>query len=567
MLVSTLLAICLPVLAHGKPLARSLQVHEAIKAAPPAFQVVGPAASDATLDLRIALVQGDMAGLEKALMDVSTPSSAQYGQHLSKEEVEAFVAPKPESVAAVNAWLKDNDIDVTKASPAGDWLSFSIPVSKASELLDADFSVYKHTSSGKTSIRTLRYSIPSELQDHIDFVHPTVVFARPFHGPAFSKPVPSSKRELVQRTSDATVPASCQSSITPACVQALYGIPTAPANVSTNQLAVSGFIEQFANQKDLSTFLTTFRPDLPASTTFSTQLIDGGSNDQNPSNAGIEANLDTQYTVGIASEVPVVFVSVGEDNQDDVDGFLDIINFLLGEDNQPKVLTTSYGFNEPDLTARIGNNLCNAYMQLGARGTSIFFSSGDGGVSGSQSQSCTTFIPTFPSGCPFVTSIGGTSGVNPEVAADFSGGGFSNIFPQPSYQADVVSGYLAALGNTNAGLFNRSGRAFPDISAQGERVEIVLEGRTTQVAGTSCSAPITASVFALLNDELASQGKPPLGFLNPLLYSTAKGAFTDITSGSNPGCGTNGFPALTGWDPVTGFGTPNYAALRSAVGL
>ena len=87
MLVSTLLAVCLPVLVHGKPLARSLQVHEAIKAAPPAFQVVGPAASDATLDLRIALVQGDMAGLEKALMDVSTPSSAQYGQHLSKEEV------------------------------------------------------------------------------------------------------------------------------------------------------------------------------------------------------------------------------------------------------------------------------------------------------------------------------------------------------------------------------------------------------------------------------------------------------------------------------------------------
>lgn len=52
------------------------------------------------------------------------------------------------------------------------------------------------------------------------------------------------------------------------------------------------------------------------------------------------------------------------------------------------------------LTLVFNSNLCNAYMQLGARGTSILFSSGDGGVSGSQSQSCTTFIPTFPSGCP-----------------------------------------------------------------------------------------------------------------------------------------------------------------------
>ena len=48
----------------------------------------------------------------------------------------------------------------------------------------------------------------------------------------------------------------------------------------------------------------------------------------------------------------------------------------------------------------LGRNLCTAYAQLGARGTSILFASGDGGVAGSRDQTCSTFVPTFPSGCP-----------------------------------------------------------------------------------------------------------------------------------------------------------------------
>lgn len=59
--------------------------------------------------------------------------------------------------------------------------------------------------------------------------------------------------------------------------------------------------------------------------------------------------LDTQYTVGIAGGVPVTFISVGADNQDDIDGFMDIINFLAAERNPPQVLSTSYGFDEPDV--------------------------------------------------------------------------------------------------------------------------------------------------------------------------------------------------------------------------
>ncbi|OSD03903.1 family S53 protease [Trametes coccinea BRFM310] len=570
MFSSAFLVACLAAVAYGTPMARNMQVHETRQSIPSAFKLVGPAAPDTMLDLRIALVQGDMAGLEKALMDVSDPASPLKGQFLSKEQVEAFVAPKQETVDAVTAFLKENGIEATTSSPAGDWLSFSIPVSKANAVFDAEFSVFNHTPTGTTSVRTLAYSIPADLVGKLDFVHPTTVFAQPFSGRVFNfvpartanKPAPA-----VNLTSDA-VPASCATTITPACLQALYGIPATLATTQSNKLGVSGFIEQFANQQDLRTFLTNFRPDLPSTTTFTTQTLDGGSNPQQLGEAGIEADLDTQYTVGIASGVPTVFISVGERNRDGVNGFLDIINTLLGESAPPQVLSTSYGFDEPDLPTSIANNLCNAYMQLGARGTSILFSSGDGGVSGSQSQSCTTFIPTFPSGCPFVTSVGATTGIGPETAADFSGGGFSNIFAQPSFQSGAVSTFLNALGRTNAGKFNAAGRGFPDISAQGENVEIVFQGQFGTVAGTSCSCPITASTIALLNDELAAQGKPALGFLNPFLYSAAgTAALTDVTSGSNPGCNTNGFTARAGWDPVTGLGTPNFAKLRTAVGL
>ena len=99
--------------------------------------------------------------------------------HTLGSQVNAFVAPKPETVEAVNAWLKENDIEATTVSPAGDWLSFSIPVSKANELLDADFTVFSHADTGKDVVRTLSYSIPTDLQGHLELVHPTTAYVMP----------------------------------------------------------------------------------------------------------------------------------------------------------------------------------------------------------------------------------------------------------------------------------------------------------------------------------------------------------------------------------------------------
>lgn len=147
--------------------------------------------------------------------------------------------------------------------------------------------------------------------------------------------------------------------------------------------------------------------------------------------------------------------------------------------------------------------------------------------------------------------------------------GFSNYFPRPAYQDQIVSKYVKSLGNEFKGLYNPEGRAYPDISAQGYHFITVWDGEETLLDGTSASCPTASAVLSLVNDALLAKGKSPLGFLNPWLYTKGFEAFTDITNGSAIGCGTDGFPAVEGWDAVTGFGTPFFpsvvaAALKSA---
>ena len=129
-----------------------------------------------------------------------------------------------------------------------------------------------------------------------------------------------------------------------------------------------------------------------------------------------------QYTVGLATGVPVYFISVGENTDDGVFGFLDTANYVLSDLSDAYVMTTSYGSDESDISTDVFrcvysthcdhpttvelslltynySKLCDAYASLGTAGISVLFASGDGGVSGSQSSSCTDFVPPFPSGC------------------------------------------------------------------------------------------------------------------------------------------------------------------------
>ena len=162
----------------------------------------------------------------------------------------------------MNAWLKENGVEATRATPAGDWLALNIPVSKANALFNTNFSVFRHVESGTESVRTLEYSVPSELQGHIRAVHPTTSqvsfferFQSPFlialsrfSGPLRAPPVMAVlPPRLVSDVADATPAASCNSTITPTCLQALYSIPTTLITGSKSTLAVSAFSDQNAN--------------------------------------------------------------------------------------------------------------------------------------------------------------------------------------------------------------------------------------------------------------------------------------------------------------------------------
>jgi len=253
----------------------------------------------------------------------------------------------------------------------------------------------------------------------------------------------------------------------------------------------------------------------------------------------------------------------------------------------PNVVSISYAQDEGTITAASASRQCQEYAKLGLMGTSILYSSGDNGVAGFgnicqtpdhvDSNSTTgAFNPEFPASCPFVTAVGATqvnpgSTVNdPEGACEqviFSGGGFSNIFQMPSYQKNAVNSYIKQHLTPSPfapGQFNNSGnaRAFPDVAANGANYVIAIDGSFNLVFGTSAAAPVVASMITLLNDARIAIGKGPLGFLNPILYNPLFAvAFNDITTGGNQGCGTPGFTAAKGWDPVTGNGTPNFERL------
>lgn len=240
--------------------------------------------------------------------------------------------------------------------------------------------------------------------------------------------------------------------------------------------------------------------------------------------------------------------------------------------NKPGVITVSYGDDESSFSPLDAEALCTVAQQLTATGTTIVFASGDNGVNSNQATTgevCTlSFNPTFPSGCPYILSVGATHNTDPEVPVDgstsngfWSGAGFSNYFQAPSYQAADVSAYVDSIGTLNQGKYNPKGRAFPDLAALGLNIRIIYETVATNIGGTSASAPIVAGHIALLNNYRTTHGKGRVGWFHPTLYAH-QDTLNDLTTGKTAGCLSPEyyFPAAKGWDPASGLGTPKFQA-------
>jgi tripeptidyl-peptidase-1 len=88
-------------------------------------------------------------------------------------------------------------------------------------------------------------------------------------------------------------------------------------------------------------------------------------------------------------------------------------------------------------------------------------------------------------------------------------------------------------------------RGYPDVAANGANYVVGIDGTLSLVYGTSCSSPTFGSIITLINEQRIKAGKSVVGFINPTIYANP-GAFNDIISGGNEGCGTAGFTAVAG---------------------
>ncbi|KAJ7044783.1 tripeptidyl peptidase A [Mycena alexandri] len=566
------------------PQDKTLLVKESV-ATPHSWTRLGRAPSDHSIRLRIAILQQDFSGLEKALYEISDPDHHRYGAHMSKEEVEKFIAPNSTSLAFVDGWLVSYGLqerDLVR-SPAKDWVSVTLPIHVAERMLGTEYYLWRHTS-GDVLVRTASYKLPQYLHEHIELVQPTTMFTRPKGGvlhPEQGAPMASVKP--ITPLTKPHVDPSCAMGITLSCIMQLYNaVGYKPRAIKKNAIGITGFLNEYANIRDLASF---YRDQLPAAvnSTFNAVSVYGGVNNQT-SVAGEEANLDTQFAFGIAYPTPGTFWSTEgtppffPDSRTVIDTnepYLDWLDYVLNSHQIPQTISTSYGDDEQTVPFTYARRVCQRFAELGCRGVSVLFASGDGGVGDGDSDPATQQCYTNDGKHtrryflfqPFsdVTAVGGTTSI-PEISASFSGGGFSDYFERPAYQRKAVSAYLDKLPHrTYEGLFNRAGRGIPDVSAQSRKFQIIWQGERISIGGTSASTPAFAGLVALLNDARLAAGRPALGFLNPMLYKHGAHALNDIVVGSNPGCGTSGFNATKGWDPVTGLGTPDFRKLMEVV--
>jgi tripeptidyl-peptidase-1 len=332
--------------------------------------------------------------------------------------------------------------------------------------------------------------------------------------------------------------------------------------VAGNSMAVAEFQGQTYKQADLDTFSTSCSVPQGVDTNIGNAETTGRS--------GVEAVLDIEYMKAVAPAVPLTVV------YDSQYSLLNWCTQITNLDNSPLVHSVSYGNDERQQSSDAYMFSSNtAFMKAGAQGISILFASGDQGVCGREGCgglfSARRFKPDFPAASPYITAVGGTDfltyDIGDEQAWKSGGGGFSDTFDIPAYQADAVAAYKA---RSDANLpdqsyWNNTGRGYPDVAALGGQKTsyCVQAGSFEGVAGTSASSPVVAGIFARLNGLRLAAGKPALGFLNPFIYQNPD-AFFDVTVGVNKDTSKYGFTATEGWDAATGFGTPNYEKLATA---
>ena len=485
--------------------------------------------------LRILLKQQYMDEAIDRLLQISTPGSGCYGQYLSQSQISALTAPSNKSKQAVLSWLQGAGVTVDDRYLNGRLLTFTTTTDIANELLQADFKYFTHVD-GTRRLRTRSYTVHENVSQYIDLVTPTTYFGKSDTARYASSATPEL---LLSRD----ISFGCAKAMTPDCIRQQLNIPIdyMPNATSGSKIGFGSFLNESSRYEDLFLFEQEYK--IQSQNVTKVNINNATDNQSDSTSNAVEANLDVQNLMGIAHPLPIYeYLTQGsppiipnldlsaDDNTNEP--YLDYFNYLLTlpDSSLPQVVSQSYGDDEQTVPLDYAISVCNLAALLGLCGVSVLESSGDTGVgapcmsNNPSGENKPKFTPDFPSTCPWITSVGGTSSLF-SSAWSHSSGGFSSYFPTPAYQNATINTYLASLSPSKRAFYatytNLSGRAFPDIAAHSADpgYAIYLNGELTSVGGTSGAAPVVAGVVGMLNAARLDLGLPTLGFLNPWLYS------------------------------------------------
>ncbi|HEX4722725.1 MAG TPA: S53 family peptidase [Pseudonocardiaceae bacterium] len=306
-------------------------------------------------------------------------------------------------------------------------------------------------------------------------------------------------------------------------------------------------------QSDLDTYFGGLNIPTPGVTAVG---VDGAQNvaGADPTGADGEVLLDIEVLGALAPGArQLVYFAPNTDQ-----GFLNAISTAVHATPTPAVVSISWGQSEDQWTAQARTSMDQAFADAAALGVTVCVASGDDGSADAQTDG---FVHVdFPAASPHALACGGTSlrltttGIeqsesvwNDGAGAGACGGGVSDVFTVPSWQANVA--VPPRVGSTTAG------RGVPDVAADADPAtgyNVYFDGKATVIGGTSAVAPLWAALVCRLTQALGR----PLGLLQPVVYANAAAGmattgFRDITIGNN-----GAYQAKSGWDPCTGLGVP-----------
>ncbi|WP_327068039.1 protease pro-enzyme activation domain-containing protein [Kitasatospora sp. NBC_01302] len=493
------------------------------------------------LSVAVSLKLRNSADLDKFLADVANPKSPNYGHYLTPAEFAARYAPTQADVDHVVAYLKSQGLTAS--------------VSANRQVIDA-----KGTNAQIAQAFGTHESAYYDAADAKQFFANDNAATLPADVAAVVQGISGLNNKTV-RTPELAKPNNAQPMATPSG----YGPSQYDGAYNLNKVGADGTgvkvaLWEFDGYKssNLSTYDKQYGLTGPAVTTVP---VDGQSYDSAPGDGQGEVELDSEIVSGVAPKATQLVYEAPNSDQGEIDMAAKIV-----ADDQVSVISISWGGCEPDTTQSSMTAVDNSFKQAAAEGISVFSASGDDG-----SRDCTRSTSgasvksvDFPGSDTYVTSVGGTNlqvsgnSYSSESAWSTAGGGVSTVFGKPSWQTGTgVSGTMRTVPDVASNADPNSGFAIYTQGTNGPAWQ--------QYGGTSAAAPLWSGFTALFNQKAAAAGKANLGQANPALYSVANSsnygtAFHDVKTGAN-----QDFQAGTGYDQVTGWGSPVADALTTAL--